>query len=211
MDISLVSPNILIKVLLTCGIVAAFLLGGTDIIAGLLKQGYRIGYQSASVLSASGTATRPYVLSFNLVAFILLIAFSIGIWFSAGNNWALRVVAVLLAGNAICSIIANAFFPIHLDESINAFSNKMNTLIMALGLFLILLAIAFGAVANHNWFRYFSIGVLLLFGLLTIIGLFVVPKFAHGPYTPPVGTQERTIIYSELLWLVLQAINLLRV
>lgn len=109
-----------------------------------------MGYQSAGALSAFGAATRPYVLSFNLVAFILLIAFSIGMWFSAGNNWALRVVAVLLAENALCSIIAIAFFPMHLDESANAAANKMNALIMGTGFFLMFLAIAFGAVANRN-------------------------------------------------------------
>ena len=43
-------PNMLQKALLACGILAAFLFGGTDILAGLLRTGYRFDSQSASIL-----------------------------------------------------------------------------------------------------------------------------------------------------------------
>jgi hypothetical protein len=61
-------PSILQKALLACGILAAFVFGGTDITAGLLRTGYRFDSQSASVLSAFGTATRLFVLPLLLVA-----------------------------------------------------------------------------------------------------------------------------------------------
>jgi hypothetical protein len=85
-------PSVLQKALLVCGILAAFLYGGTDILAGLLRTGYRFDSQSASILSASGTATRLFVLPLLLVADLLLAAFAIGVWFSAGRTWGLRVI-----------------------------------------------------------------------------------------------------------------------
>jgi hypothetical protein len=90
-------PNSLLKVLLACGILAALLLGCTDFITGLLKPGYRFDSQSISVLSTFGTSTRPSVFPFNVTGEILLIAFAMGVWFSAGQNRVLHVNAGLLA------------------------------------------------------------------------------------------------------------------
>jgi formate/nitrite transporter FocA (FNT family) len=56
-------------------------------------------------------------------------------------------------------------------------------------------------VAFHNWFRWYSIGTLLTFGLLTVFGLVA--------QTARVGLQERTMIYGCLLWVALLAIVLL--
>jgi hypothetical protein len=201
-------PNTIQKVLLACGILASLLYVGTDILAGLLKKGYRFDSQSGSVLSAFGTTTRPFVLPLMLTAYILLIAFAVGVWFSADRNWAMWVTAGLLAGYAVFSMVAIAFFPAHLDEAVNTRANTMNVIISAVSVLLFLLAIGFGAIANRDWFRYYSIGTLLVFVVLAIFrlsGVFPVPSGQSL-----VGVQERTMMYGELLWLVLQAIVLLR-
>ena len=196
------------KFLLACGIFASLLYVGTDILAGLLKKGYRFDSQSGSVLSAFGTTTRPFVLPLILTAYILFFAFAVGVWFSADRNWAMRITAGLLAGYAFFSMVAIAFFPAHLDEAVNTRANTMNVIIMAVSVLLFLLTISFGAIANRDWFRYYSIGTLLVFLLLAIFrlsGIFPVPSGQSL-----VGVQERTMMYGELLWLVLQAIVLLR-
>ena len=211
METSVGLPNTLQKVLLACGILAALLYIGTDILAGLRSKGYHFDSQSASLLSALGAATRPYVLALNIVAGVLLIAFSLGVWFSADRNWILRIMACLLAGNAIFSMISLVFFPLHPGEPVNSPANTLNTIFMAVGVFLLLFAIGFGAAGNHNWFRYLSIGILLVFLVLTILGMVVFPRMAAGQPVSRVGTQERTMFYSELLWLALQALVLLRV
>jgi hypothetical protein len=201
-------PDTIHKLLLACGIFASLLYLGTDILAGLSKKGYRYDSQSGSVLSAFGTATRPFVLPLMLVAYILFIAFALGVWFSADGNLAMRVTAGLLAGYAVFSMLAIAFFPAHLDQAVNTRANTMNVIISAVGVLLFLLAIGFGASANGNWFRYYSIGTLLVFLVLAIFrlsGVFPVP-----PGQSLVGVQERTMMYGELLWLVLQAVVLLR-
>jgi Protein of unknown function (DUF998) len=210
METSVGLPNLLQKVLLACGILAALLYIGTDILAGLLSKDYHFDAQSASLLSAFGAATRPYVLVLNITADILLVAFSLGVWFSADQNWILRLMACLLAGNAVFYMVAVVFFPLHPGEPVNSPANTLNTVIMAVSVFLLLFAIGFGAAGNHDWFRYFSIGLLLLFLVLTILGLYVIPRIAAGQPVPRVGIQERTMIYAEMLWLALQAVVLLR-
>ena len=101
---------------------------------------------------------------------ILLIAFAVGVWFSADHYWVLRVMACLLAGNAVFYMIAGVFFSLHSGEPVNTPANTMNTIFVAVSMFLFLLAIGFGAAGNHNWFRYYSIGTLLVFLVLTILG-----------------------------------------
>jgi hypothetical protein len=131
-------------------------------------------------------------------------------WLAVNGNWALRVVAVLLAGNAVFSSLGIAFFPLHLNEAVDSPANRVNTIIMATGVFLLIFAIGFAAVGNHNWFRYFSIGILLLFIVLTMLGLWVFPHLSSAQPVTRVGIQERTMIYSEMLWLALQAVVLLK-
>ena len=201
-------PNTIEKFLLACGIFASLLYVGTDILAGLLKKSYRFDSQSGSVLSAFGTTTRPFVLPLMLIAYILFFAFAVGVWFSADRNLAMRVTAGLLAGYTVFSILAIALFPAHLDEAVNTRANTMNVIISAGGVLFFLLAIGFGVSANRDWFRYYSIGTLLVFLVLAIFrlsGVFPVPSGKSL-----VGVQERTMMYGELLWLVLQAIILLR-
>jgi hypothetical protein len=199
--------NSILKFLLVCGILASLLYVGTDILAGLLKKGYRFDSQSGSVLSAFGTTTRPFVLPLFLIANILFISFALGVWFSADGNLAMRVMAGLLSGYAVFSILAIAFFPAHLDESKNTRANTMNVIISAVGVLLFLLAMGFGTYANHDWFRYYSIGTLLVFFVLAVFRLSGVIPVPSGQSI--VGVQERTMMYGELLWLVLQAIVLL--
>ena len=205
------APNLILKVLLTCGILAALIFALADILAGLLTKGYRFDSQSASELSASGAPTRPLVIPLNLAANLLLMAFAIGVWLSAHENWAMRLMAVFIAINALFSILGFAFFPLHPAEPANSQANRLNTISMAVSMFAFVLAIVFGAVANHNWFRTFSLGIILLYVVGTVVGLRLRGSPAQdGNTVSRVGVQERTMIYSWLLWLILQAIVLLR-
>jgi len=212
MESSFGLSNTLSKILLTCGILSAVLYTATDLAAGLLTPGYRFDSQSASVLSAHGAATRKFVLSSDLISWILLIAFSTGLWLTSRENWMLRAVAVLLAGNALFSITALSFFPFYPEEAMNSTANKINVILMFISVFLFFLAICFGAAANQNWFRYFSLGIIGILFIGTIFGFAISRSETSifGQHGPLVGIQERTIIYTWQLWLALQAIVLMR-
>jgi hypothetical protein len=203
-------PLFLQKTLLICGILYAFLYSGTDIVAGFLTKGYRFDTQSANLLGGVGTRTRSFVLPINIIAGILLIAFASGVWVSVDRNWVLRVMACLLAANAIFTMAAVAFFPFHPNEPVNSPANKVNVILMATGVILFLLAVILGAVGSLNWFRYYSIGILLLFVLGAILSTFIYKLVSSGHSGTSVGIQERTMIYAEMIWLALLAIVLLQ-
>jgi hypothetical protein len=202
----------IVKALLACGIVAALLLAGVDVLAGSLAPGYRFDARSASALSAAGASTRPLVLTVTLVANALLIAFAVGIWLVPQHTWALRAIAILVAGNAILSTIAIAFFPAHPDQDALTSANTWNIVVSGLGVLCTLLAIVLGIVANDNFVRYLSIAIILLFiagFILSVVTTGRMPAVGEPP-SAVIGIQERTMIYSWLVWVTCQAIVLLR-
>ena len=189
--------------MLVSGFLASLLAVGTDVLAGMLWEGYSFTSQSISELSAIGSPTRSLVFALNLVYAALLIAFELGVW-GCSRKRVMRVIAGLLLGNAAISIVVVTFFPMHLGEPLSA----MNLGLMVVNvIFLQMLTIVFGAFAFRNWFRYYSIGTLLAFFVLTVFGLFIAPQIVPGP--PQSGLQERVMGYGYLSWQAMLSIVLL--
>jgi hypothetical protein len=186
----------LCKYLLICGILAPLFFVGTDVIAGILYPGYNFIDQSISELSAVGAPTRSLVVPLIILYNVLLIAFVLGVLMSAGQNRLLRVTAVMILGNVIVTLIW-AFFPMQLGETVS----KINVVLGAVSMIFFLLAIGFGAAAHRNWFRFFSVGILVLFLVLTIFGVMAA--------THHIGAQERIMTYSYVLWLMVLSTVLL--
>ena len=180
--------------LLTCGILASLLWAGTDILAGALWEGYSFTSQSIGDLSAVGSPTRLFVFPLNLMYDVLMIAFGLSVWRLADRKWILRVIALMVIGNAVMSALANTFFPMHIGEA--ASSNTMGVILGAMGMIFFLLAIGFSAAAYQNGFRFFSIGILLAFFVLTKLGL-LRPLIATEQPTSLVGIQERTMSHVQ--------------
>ena len=192
------------KLLLFSGVIASLLAVGTDALAGMLWDSYSFTFQSISELSAISAPTRPLVFPLNLIYNALLVAFGLGIWESSRKR-AMRIIAGLLFGNAIISFVVVIFFPMHFGEAVSA----IHLVLMAMNvIFLQMLTIVLGAVAFRNWFRFYSIGTLLAFLVLTIFGLFVAPQIIPGP--PQSGLQERVMGYGYLLWQAMLSIVILR-
>lgn len=206
-----VLPQLLHKALLICGILYAVLTFGTDLVAGILTKGYRFDLDTANTFGGIGTATRPFALPINILAGFLLIAFAVGVWFSVGENWVLRGMACLLALEAILSMAAIAFFPFYPAEPAAFPANKLNLMFMAPAVFIFVLAIILGAVGYHIWLRWLSVGILLLFVLGALLSVILFRSLSGTNYVPSIGIQERTMIYAEILWVILQAAVLLRV
>lgn len=79
METSVSLPNLLQKVLLSCGILAPLLYLGTDLLAGKLLKGYSFSSQSMSELGVAGSPTRPLVVGLTLVASVFMFAFGVGV------------------------------------------------------------------------------------------------------------------------------------
>jgi hypothetical protein len=186
------------KLLLLCGIVAPLLFVGTNVLGGVLWSGYNFTNQSISDLSASGAPTRAAVVPPLIAVDLLLMVFGVGVWGVASRNGALRVVAGLLVVYGVVNAAAE-FFPNRLGETPRPLSPGV--ILTATGVISLLVAIGFGAAAYRNWFRFYSIGTLLVFAVLTVLGLLQARA--------RVGVQERVLSFGSLLWVAMLAVVLL--
>lgn len=196
----------LIKILLSCGILAPLLYLGMDLLAGKLLKGYSFSSQSMSELGAAGSPTRHLVIVLTLVACSFMIAFGVGVWRAAGSAILLRIVAGLILGNAILGLVATLFFPNRFGERPEF--GTPGVLIMFLSVLCFVLAMIFGAIAFQSWMRIISISIPVVYVLLAILRFATVGSSATGS-TMLIGTQERTMAYSFLAWVIALSIYLL--
>ena len=81
------------KVLLVCGILSSLLYVAIDIIAAMKWEEYSHASQTVSELIAINAPSRQLAVPLFLTYSILIIAFGLGVWRSAGRKRALRVAA----------------------------------------------------------------------------------------------------------------------
>lgn len=200
----------LFKLLLICGILSPLIFVVTDIVAGMMYPGYSFTSQAISELFAIGAPTSGFVVLFFTVADVLLIAFALGVWISVDRNWALRIMAVMMTGNAINGLVLWNFFPMHMRGAEMTFTDTMHVALAGTGVIFVLLALVFGAIAYRNWFRYYTVVTILLLLTSGIVFLYAPDVGANLP-TPWLGLSERISTYVVELWMVVLAIVILRV
>jgi len=198
------------KVLLVCGIVASLLYIATTIVAAMLWEGYSSTSQTVSELFAIDAPSRSLVIPLFLTYGILMFAFGLGVWRSAGRNRALVVVAGLLIGKEVLGFVGTLFAPIHLRGVEGTLTDTMHAIITGVGVLLLLLTVGFGATAFGKRFRLYSIGTILIFFVFGTLSGLDGPRLAANLPTPWMGVWERINIFSYMLWVVVLAIGLLR-
>jgi hypothetical protein len=200
------------KLLLICGILVSLIYVATDILAGTLYAGYSFTSQAVSELFAIGAPTSGFVVPLFTVSSLLLLAFAFGVWKSsaaaAGRGRALRIMALMIIGDAVTSLVLVNFFPMHMRGAEMTFTDTMHV-ILAINPF-VPLTVVLGIVAFRNWFRFYSIGTILMMIVLSILGFMYVNEFAAQQPTPWVGLYERISQYGTMLWVAVLAIVLLR-
>jgi hypothetical protein len=206
MDTSAGLPNVIQKMLLSCGILAPLLYLGTDWLAGRLMKDYSFAAQSMSELSAAGSPTRSLVISLTLVASVLMVAFGVGVWRATGQALLPRVVAGFVIGNAVLGLIATIFFPTRFDER-PSFGDP-GVVVMFLSVVCFVLAMVFGAAAFKGWLRVLSISIPVSYVLLAILRFATAASASTEEAASLIGSQERTMAYSFLLWVMALAIYL---
>ncbi|MBN1120639.1 MAG: DUF998 domain-containing protein [Anaerolineae bacterium] len=200
-------PNMLQKILLSCGILSPLFYLGTDWLAGRLLKGYSFAAQSMSELSAAGSPTRSLVVSLTLVASMLMTAFGVGAWRLAGQALLPRIVGGLLIGNATTGFIATLFFPTRFGE--RPIFGSAGVIIMFLSVVCFVLAMVIGAAAFSSWLRILSIGIPVSYVFLAILRFATAASGPAEETAALIGTQERTMVYSFLVWVMALAIYLL--
>lgn len=198
------------KILLACGIVSSLFYAGMDVIGGTRWQSYNWLSQEFSRLSAVGAPSRSLHLVLSPLYSLLVIAFGLGIWWSAGRKRGLCVVGGGLIVYALVSFVWPQFFPEDLTAPVSAFTNTMHILLTVVAVFSWMLILGFAATAFGKRFRLYTIGTLLT---ILVAGMLTGPQAAAmiaGQPAPWLGLTERINIYSFMIWAMVLSIALLR-
>ena len=201
------------KALLVCGIVSSLLYVAMNVFVARQWGGYSSASQTVSELSAIGAPTRPLWVALGIVYTFLAAAFGLGVWVSARQNRLVRVVGGLLVAYGVIGL-GWPFAPMHQRAALAAgggtLSDTMHLVFGAVTVFLMLVAVGFGAAALGNRFRLYSIVTAVVLMLLGALVGFDAPRVGANLPTPWVGVWERADIGVFLLWVVVLAVALLR-
>ena len=166
-------------------------------------EGYDLVSQVPSELVAIGAPTQRLWTLLGAIYSLLVAAFGWGIWRSAGRHRTARIVGGLVLAYASLGLLW-PFAPMHRREILAAgggtLSDTMHLGLGAVTVFLMFLAIGFGATTFGRRFRLYSIAsivVLLAFGMLTFLDA---PRLEANLPTPWIGLWERINISVFLLW-----------
>ena len=86
------------KILLACGMFSMLWYVVINIIVPMRYPGYDVASQTVSELSAIDAPTRPLWVALCIVYSLLLLAFALGVWYSAYGNGKLQTVAIVIFG-----------------------------------------------------------------------------------------------------------------
>jgi hypothetical protein len=196
--------------LLLAGIGAVGVYAVGDLLSGLLYDGYSFQDQAISELSAYGSPVRPLAVTWITLHDLLVIAFAVGVWLSAGGSRALRCTAGFLLAASVITTPLHPFFPMTSRGMETGFNDTMHLILtMAFSLF-VLGAVASSAVAIRGWFRRYAIAsllVIMVFGGLTGP---LMSAIANNQPTPWLGAFERINAYTIFAWMVALAMVLIR-
>lgn len=208
------APSSLRTVLLVCGIVSSLLYVAVDILAARQWEGYSYTAQAFSELTAIEAPTRTLMVVGNAIPYSLLVlAFAVGVWASAGRKRALRVTADLLVAYTVAGFMGGVVFPMHSrgTHTTMTLTDTMHIVFTTVGVLSMLLFIGFGAAAFGKRFRLYSIGTLLLLVLGAAYAYWAAfSQMAAQLPTPGMGVMERINIYATMLWMAVLATALLR-
>jgi hypothetical protein len=199
------------KALLVCGVASSLLYG--LMIWGIRYEGYSPVSQVPSELTAIGAPTQALWARLGWIYTVLITAFGIGVWKSADRNRAVRIVGGLILAYASLGLLW-PFAPMHQRDVLAAgggtLSDTLHQVLGGVTVFLMFLAIGFGATAFGKRFSVYSIVtivVLLVFGGLTFAEA---PRLPMNLPTPWIGLWERINISVFLLWVVVLAARVWR-
>jgi hypothetical protein len=197
------------NVLLGCGIASSVLYAA--MIWGIRYEGYNPMSQVPSELTAIGAPTQALWARLGWIYTVLITAFGIGVVRTAGPRRAVRIVGRLILAYASLGLLW-PFVPMHQRDVLavggGTLSDWLHQVLAGVTVFLMFLAIGFGATAFGTRFRVYSIVtivVLLAFGGLTFLDA---PRLQMGLPTPWIGLWERINISVFLIWVAMLAARL---
>ena len=197
------------KALLVAGIAAVGVYTVGDLLSGLLYEGYSFKDQVISELTALGSPVRPLMPAAMTAHGLLVAAFGVGIWRSAGRSRSLRWVGPLLIASSIVGFFTQVVFPMSSRWMEPSFTDTMHIIGTGVWSLFVLVAMVLSAVAYRGWFRLYSIVTLLV-----LVGFGTASSIAMGGVeenlTPWAGGFERINAYAFFAWLLVLAVTVMR-
>lgn len=198
------------SILLACGVVYPLLyVVANDLIAAALFGDYSRWDQAVSELSARGSPARLFLVAMLPVFSGLLIAFGIGIIRAARRKRSLRVVGVVTIAHGVAGLawlIAPMSQRADLAAGAGTASDTAHIVLTAVTVVLIVVQMAFGAVAFGKAFRSYSLVSLVIVLAAGMVTGAWSPRLAAGEATPWLGLTERISIGAWLLWMAVLAL-----
>ena len=188
------------ELLVLCGIASPLIYIATDLSAAASYPGYSVTDQAVSELFAIGAPTSFAVVALFSLSSVLLLGFAAGLARLTPIHRTDRLTSLMFAASALVSLVLWNFFPMHMRGAERTFTDTMH-LILATNPFVIGTLILV-ACAYRNWFRWVSIGVLVLIIGLASFGFHYVSAIDAGEATPGMGLSERAGQYLYATWQV---------
>jgi len=198
------------RVLLACGILSPLSYAVADALAGMRWQGYSFRDQVISELGAIGAPSRPLFSILLIAVYLLLTAFGVGVWRSAGSDRRLRAVAGLLVGLGVLALAVGQFVPMQPRGTEQGLTGALHLVEGAVAMLMVMAAMGFAAAAFGGRFRLYTfatIALILAFGAWSAMDA---PRIEAGLATPWAGVKERIFWYAYQLWFAVLALYLLR-
>ena len=198
------------KTLLVCGIAASLLYVAATILGAMLWDGYSSTSQTVSELFAIDAPSKRVVDPLFVTYSVLWMAFGVGVWKSARQRKALRIMAIGLIGKEVEGLVVQLAFPMHLRGVASTSNDPVHGILTYIGVLFFLTAVGAGAFVFGPRFRVYSVATLLVSALGGALTGLYIPRMVENLPTPWMGVWERISIFSYLLWSVVLATRLLR-
>ena len=199
------------QVLLACGVLSSLVYLATDVLGGLMYDGYSFTSQAVSELMAIGAPSERVVDPLFLVYDLLVVAFGVAVFREgAGRNLALRITGCLLAAYGLIGFSGPTLFEMSQRGTGDPGSDILHVVVTGVVVLLLLATIGTGGFAFGRRFRIYSFITLLL---VIVSGVLTIPfaaRLAAGQPTPGFGIIERVNIYLSLLWIAVLGAGLLQ-
>jgi len=195
--------------LLYCGIISPVLYFVTDIFAGALYPGYNFSSQAVSELFAIGAPTSGWVVPLFTLGSLLTLAFALGVWRRANHSRCLRLIAIMIAGNAVNGLVLWNIFPMHMRGAEATFTDTMHIILAGVGVVFVLGVVLVVALNSKGFLRLFTVMTIFILLVPGAAVFFVIPNMVLGEPTPWVGLTERISTYGYFVWQTYFIINLI--
>ncbi len=198
------------RILLLCGVLSPLLYALADALAGMRWQGYSFRDQTISELGAIGAPSSFFFSMFLIPVYVLLTAFGLGIWQSAGERRRLRVVAGLLIALGVMALTVGQLVPMRPRGTEQGLTGALHLIEGAVAMLMVLAAMVIAATTFGRRFRLYTIAtiaVVLAFGAWSGMEA---PRVEAGLATPWLGVMERIFWYAYQSWFAVLALTLLR-